>query len=185
MPYFCYLFALRPSDSKGVAMRMVRPNVVRVSGQIAFDATIELIAPERSEYRDDGQIRHFWHCAIRILFEVIPSVHTKSIEDIYEKDERISCDDAAALARCGWSRWECSLPYFLNLSAICERTERSGSQMSTIPPKRLLRFGMNCAHCDNELIAPEWTEFGMSGMSIMCGVVGNATFVSRPSSTRK
>ena len=31
--------------------------------------------------------------------------------------------------------------------------------MSTIPPKRPLRFGMNCAHCDNELIAPEWTEY--------------------------
>ena len=31
--------------------------------------------------------------------------------------------------------------------------------MSTMPPKRLLRFGMNCAHCDNELIAPEWTEY--------------------------
>ena len=31
--------------------------------------------------------------------------------------------------------------------------------MSTTPPKRLLRFGMNCAHCDNELIAPEWSEY--------------------------
>ena len=31
--------------------------------------------------------------------------------------------------------------------------------MSTMPPKRLLRFGMNCAHCDNELIAPEWSEY--------------------------
>jgi RNase P subunit RPR2 len=31
--------------------------------------------------------------------------------------------------------------------------------MSTIASKRRLRFGMNCAHCDNELIAPEWTEY--------------------------
>ena len=31
--------------------------------------------------------------------------------------------------------------------------------MSTIASKRPLRFGMNCAHCDNELIAPEWTEY--------------------------
>jgi len=38
-------------------------------------------------------------------------------------------------------------------------TRRSRSQMSTMPPKRLLRFGMNCAHCDNELIVPEWTEY--------------------------
>ena len=50
----------------------------------------ELIAPERSEYRDDGQIRHFWHCArCDCSFEVIPSVHTKSIEDIMRRIEDI------------------------------------------------------------------------------------------------
>jgi hypothetical protein len=46
----------------------------------------ELIAPERSEYRDDGQIRHFWHCSrCDCSFEVIPSARTKSIEDMQTK----------------------------------------------------------------------------------------------------
>ena len=31
--------------------------------------------------------------------------------------------------------------------------------MSMIPFKRRFRFGMNCANCDNELIAPEWSEY--------------------------
>ena len=30
--------------------------------------------------------------------------------------------------------------------------------MSTVASERRLRFGTNCARCDNELIAPEWTE---------------------------
>jgi hypothetical protein len=31
--------------------------------------------------------------------------------------------------------------------------------MTTIASKRRSRFGMSCAHCDNELIAPEWSEY--------------------------
>jgi hypothetical protein len=50
----------------------------------------ELIAPERSEYRDGGQIRHFWHCSrCDFSFEVIPPAHTKSIEDIVKRIEDI------------------------------------------------------------------------------------------------
>ena len=50
----------------------------------------ELIAPERSEYRDEGQIRHFWHCAMcDCSFEVVPPAHTKSIEDIMRRIEDI------------------------------------------------------------------------------------------------
>ena len=50
----------------------------------------ELIAPERSEYRDDQQIRHFWHCSIcDCSFEVIPTVHTKSIKEIMSRIEAI------------------------------------------------------------------------------------------------
>ena len=30
--------------------------------------------------------------------------------------------------------------------------------MTTIASTRRSSFGMSCAHCDNELIAPEWTE---------------------------
>jgi hypothetical protein len=30
--------------------------------------------------------------------------------------------------------------------------------MTTIASARRSSFGMRCAHCDNELIAPEWTE---------------------------
>jgi hypothetical protein len=50
----------------------------------------ELVAPERSEYRDDRQIRHFWHCSIcDCSFEVIPTVHTKSIKEIMSRIEAI------------------------------------------------------------------------------------------------
>ena len=30
--------------------------------------------------------------------------------------------------------------------------------MATMPSARRSSFGMRCVHCDNELIAPEWTE---------------------------
>lgn len=31
--------------------------------------------------------------------------------------------------------------------------------MSTMVPNRRSSFGMNCAQCGNELIAPEWSEY--------------------------
>ena len=31
--------------------------------------------------------------------------------------------------------------------------------MSTMVSNRRSSFGISCAQCDNELIAPEWTEF--------------------------
>jgi hypothetical protein len=31
--------------------------------------------------------------------------------------------------------------------------------MSTLASKRRSRFGIDCAHCGNELIAPEWSEY--------------------------
>ena len=47
----------------------------------------ELIAPERSEYRDGGQIRHFWRCSkCDCSFEVIPHARTKSIQDMRRRD---------------------------------------------------------------------------------------------------
>ncbi len=50
----------------------------------------ELIAPERSEYRDEGQICHFWHCSrCDCSFEVIPSTNTRSIKGIMKRIEDI------------------------------------------------------------------------------------------------
>ena len=50
----------------------------------------ELIAPEKSEYRDGGQIRHFWHCSrCDYSFEVISRAHTKSIEDVMRRIEDV------------------------------------------------------------------------------------------------
>ena len=71
-------------------MRMV-PSKRRSSfGANCVQCDNELIAPERSEYRDGGQIRHFWHCSrCDCSFEVIPPTHTKSIEDIMKRMEDI------------------------------------------------------------------------------------------------
>ena len=50
----------------------------------------ELIAPERSEYRDERQIRHFWYCSkCECSFEVISPAHTKSIKEIMTRIEDI------------------------------------------------------------------------------------------------
>jgi hypothetical protein len=71
-------------------MRMV-PSKRRSSfGTNCVRCDNELIAPERSEYRDGGQIRHFWHCArCDCSFEVVPPTHTKSIEDTMRRIEDI------------------------------------------------------------------------------------------------
>jgi hypothetical protein len=43
----------------------------------------ELIAPERSEYRDERHVRHIWRCPkCNRSFEVIWSADTKSVTDI-------------------------------------------------------------------------------------------------------
>jgi uncharacterized protein with PIN domain len=50
----------------------------------------ELIAPESSEYRDERQIRHFWHCSkCDCSFEIIPTAHIKSIKHILRWIEAI------------------------------------------------------------------------------------------------
>ena len=73
-----------------IAMRMV-PSKRRSSfGTNCVRCDNKLIAPERSEYRDGGQIRHFWHCArCDCSFEVVPPTHTKSIEDTMRRIEDI------------------------------------------------------------------------------------------------
>ena len=50
----------------------------------------ELIAPERSEHRDERQIVHIWRCPkCDCSFEVISPADTKSIEDIMTRVESI------------------------------------------------------------------------------------------------
>jgi hypothetical protein len=50
----------------------------------------ELIAPSRSEYRDERQVVHLWHCAkCDCSFELISPTDTKSIENIMRRIENI------------------------------------------------------------------------------------------------
>lgn len=89
-PYFCYLLALRRSDSTGVAMRMIASKRRSSFGTNCVQCGNELIAPERSEYRDGRQIRHFWHCSkCEWSFEVVAPSDTKSIENIMIRIEDI------------------------------------------------------------------------------------------------
>jgi hypothetical protein len=129
VPYFCYLVSLRRSDSRGVAMRMTAPKRRSSFGTNCVRCGDELIAPERSEYRDEGQIRHFWHCSTcDCPFEVIPSAQAKSIEDIMRRIEHIMRRrDACSL---GWSL-EClggvarmPLPYHHNHAARFRKVPR-------------------------------------------------------------
>ena len=91
VPYFCYLLSLpRSPTATGVAMRMTAPKRRSSFGTNCVRCDSELIAPERSEYHDDGQIRHFWQCSrCDCSFEVVPPTHTKSIEDIMRRIEDI------------------------------------------------------------------------------------------------
>ena len=64
-------------------MRMIASKRRSSFGANCVQCDDELIAPERSEYRDERQIRHLWHCPkCDCSFEVISRTHTKSIEDI-------------------------------------------------------------------------------------------------------
>ncbi len=50
----------------------------------------ELIAPDRSEYRDQRQIFHYWRCAkCNRTFEVISPADTKSIKEVMRRIEAI------------------------------------------------------------------------------------------------
>jgi hypothetical protein len=55
VPYFCYLLALCRSGSKALAMRMMASKRRSSFGINCVQCDIELIAPERSEYRDSGK----------------------------------------------------------------------------------------------------------------------------------
>jgi hypothetical protein len=71
-------------------MRMVRSKRRSSFGTNCVRCDNELIAPERSEYWDGWQIRHFWHCfRCDCSFEVIPSMHTKSIEEVMRRIEDV------------------------------------------------------------------------------------------------
>jgi hypothetical protein len=50
----------------------------------------DLIAPDRSEYRDERQVVHLWHCPkCDCSFEVISPTDTKSIKAIMRSIEDI------------------------------------------------------------------------------------------------
>jgi hypothetical protein len=67
-------------------MRMTAPKRRSSFGTCCVRCGDDLIAPERSEYREEGQIRHFWHCSrCGCFFEVVPAAHTKSVEEIMTK----------------------------------------------------------------------------------------------------
>ena len=71
-------------------MRMIASKRRSSFGTNCVQCDNELIAPERSEYRDEGQIRHLWHCSrCDCSFEVIPHANTKSIQHIMRRIEDI------------------------------------------------------------------------------------------------
>jgi hypothetical protein len=51
------------------------------------------------------------------------------------------------------------LPSFRYFFAPSLLEAKAGQIPMPIVPNRRSSFGMSCAHCDNELIAPEWSEF--------------------------
>jgi hypothetical protein len=70
-------------------MRMIASKRRSSFGTNCVQCDNELIAPERSEYRDERQIRHFWRCSrCECSFEVI-SPAPKSIKDIMRRIEEI------------------------------------------------------------------------------------------------
>ena len=71
-------------------MRMIASKRRSSFGTNCVQCDNELIAPERSEYRDERQIRHFWCCSkCECSFEVISPSHTKSIKEIMRRIENI------------------------------------------------------------------------------------------------
>ena len=59
-------------------------------GMDCIQCSDELIAPEKSEYRDKLQIVHSWHCPkCDCCFEVISPADTKSIKDIMTRIEDV------------------------------------------------------------------------------------------------
>ena len=71
-------------------MRMIASKRRSSFGTNCVQCDNELIAPERSECRNEGQIRHFWHCSkCDCSFEVILPAHTKSMEDVMRRIEDV------------------------------------------------------------------------------------------------
>ena len=71
-------------------MRMVLAKRRSSFGANCVQCDNELIAPERSEYRDERQIRHLWRCSrCDCSFEVILPARTKSMEDVMRRIEDV------------------------------------------------------------------------------------------------
>ena len=72
-------------------MRMIASKRRSSFGTNCVQCDNELIAPERSEYRDERRIRHLWHCwKCDCSFEVIASSDSKSIENILRRIEDVT-----------------------------------------------------------------------------------------------
>ncbi len=134
VPYFCYLLALRRSDSRGVAMRMLPskrrssfgPNWVRCGN--------ELIAPQRSEYRDEGQIGHFLALLEMRLFLRSHSACEHQVDKrYYEKDRRYH--ETTRRSPVAISRVEINCHIFLTsrrLSVAALQISQMGKQIDAI-----------------------------------------------------
>lgn len=90
LPYHCYVLALRRSENRELAMPTIASKRRSSFGIDCVQCDNELIAPERSEYRDERLIVHLWHCPkCDCCFEVISLADTKSVKDIMTKTETI------------------------------------------------------------------------------------------------
>ena len=71
------------SEGREVAMLTIASKRRSSFGIECVQCDSELIAPERSEYCNDSEIRHVWRCwKCDVCFEVISPADTKSVEDI-------------------------------------------------------------------------------------------------------
>jgi hypothetical protein len=90
---------------------------------------------------------------VRLLFRGHCAFGHQVDRRCHEKDRR--CHETTRRLSLAISRIGNLLPHFFNLSAICGAKQ----EITVTNVKRRFRFGMNCANCDNELIAPEWSEY--------------------------
>ena len=89
VPYYCYVPVLRRAKA---GRSHADSGIHRRSsfGINCVQCDNDLIAPERSEYRDGRHIRHFWRCAkCHCCFEVVSPADTRPIKDIMTRIEDI------------------------------------------------------------------------------------------------
>lgn len=71
-------------------MRMVASSGRSSFGMDCIRCANYLIAPDKSEYRDEKQVAHHWHCPkCDCCFEVISPTDIKSIKDMLRRIEDV------------------------------------------------------------------------------------------------